>query len=154
MLWALLMPTLLLIDDEPSILHAFRRAFRDPDVVLLTAGTALEGVEMATQRQPDIVILDLNLPDQSGLEAFRRIHALDAGRPVIFITGLGPPDTAIEAIKLGAFEYLLKPLDPEQIRAVVKRAFEISRLSRVPAVVAEEEPVPERSDVLVGRTPA
>jgi nitrogen regulation protein NR(I) len=148
------MPTLLLIDDEPSILHAFRRAFRDPDVVLLTAGTALEGVEMATQRQPDIVILDLNLPDQSGLEAFRRIHALDARLPVIFITGHGTTDTAIEAIKLGAFEYLLKPLELEQIRAVVKRAFEISRLSRVPAVVAEEEPVPERSDVLVGRTPA
>ncbi len=148
------MPTLLLIDDEPSILHAFHRAFREPNVTLRTAGTAAEGVEAVRQHQPDAVILDLNLPDQSGLDAFRSIHALDARIPVIFITGHGTTDTAIEAIKLGAYEYLLKPLELEQIRSVVKRAFEISRLMHVPAVVAEEEPVPDRSDVLVGRTPA
>jgi two-component system nitrogen regulation response regulator GlnG len=147
------MPTLLLIDDEPSILHAFHRAFRDPSVRLMTASTASEGLGLVREHHPDVVILDLKLPDQSGLEALRSIQALDARIPVIFITGHGTTDTAIEAIKLGAFEYLLKPLELEQIRAVVQRAFEISRLMHVPAVVAEEGPAPEQSDALVGRTP-
>jgi two-component system nitrogen regulation response regulator GlnG len=148
------MPILLVIDDEPSIQHAFRRAFRAPEVNLLTASTAREGLEEVARHRPDVVILDLNLPDLSGLETFRRLHQIDARIPVIFITGHGTTDTAIEAMKLGAFDYLLKPLELAQLRELVGRAFEISRLMRVPAVMAEEGPVGGSSDVLVGRCPA
>jgi two-component system nitrogen regulation response regulator GlnG len=148
------MPTLLIIDDDASILHAFRRAFRGPDVALVTASTAAEGLELVTRHHPDVVILDVNLPDQSGLQAFQRVHELDARIPVIFITGHGTTDTAIEAIKMGAFDYLLKPVELPQLRELIGRAFEISRLMHVPAVLAEEEAVSEKSDVLVGRCPA
>ena len=58
-----------------------------------------------------MVVLDLNLPDMSGLDVFRRIRTIDARIPVIFITGHGTTETAIEAMKQGAFDYLLKPLD-------------------------------------------
>jgi DNA-binding NtrC family response regulator len=148
------MPTLLVIDDEPSILHAFRRAFRSPGVTLLTASTAEEGLQQAARAGPDVVVLDLKLPDLSGLEAFQRLQALDARTPVLFITGHGTTETAIEAMKHGAFDYLLKPLELGQVRERVARAFEISRLMRVPAVVADERPPPGPSDVLVGRSPA
>jgi two-component system nitrogen regulation response regulator GlnG len=148
------MPTVLLIDDEISILHAFRRALREPDITLVTAATATEGLEQLRHR-PDVILLDINLPDISGLEAFRRIRQLDARIPVIFITGHGTTDTAIEAMKLGAYDYLLKPLELPELRDKLARAFEISRLMHVPAVLpAEAEAPPGQSDILVGRCPA
>src|SRR5262245_32457501 len=147
------MPKLLVVDDEPSILHFFRRAFGEPEVTLLTAGTAAEGLSLVTSSHPDVVILDINLPDQSGLDAFRRIRELDAKIPVIFITGHGTTETAIDAMRLGAYEYLLKPLELDQLLDLVGRAFEISRLMRVPAVVPETAPTEGSADVLVGRCP-
>jgi two-component system nitrogen regulation response regulator GlnG len=148
------MPKLLVVDDETSILHFFRRAFRGPEVTLLTAGTAAEALEKVSQHHPDVVILDIHLPDQSGLEAFQRIHQLDAKIPVILITGHGTTATAIEAMRLGAYEYLLKPLELDQLSELVERAFAISRLMRVPAVVPQVGPIEESSDLLVGRGPA
>jgi two-component system nitrogen regulation response regulator GlnG len=146
------MPTLLIVDDEPGILQAFRRAYRTADV--FTAETAAEGLALAAVHRPDAIILDIQLPDMSGLDALGRLRALDARCPVIFITGKSTTDTAIEAMKLGAYEYLLKPLELSQLRQVVERAFAISRLMRVPAVVAEGGPVDERADAIVGRCPA
>lgn len=148
------MPTLLVIDDEAAILHAFRRAFRAPEVTLVTAGSAAEGLEMLDKHRPDAVILDINLPDESGLTLYGKLRQIDARVPILFITGLGTTDQAIEAMKLGAFDFLLKPLEIAAVRELVAKAFEISRLQRVPALVAEEEPVTETSDVLVGRCPA
>ena len=148
------MPTLLVIDDEASILFAFREVFRDSKVTLLTAATATEGLQKIVQVLPDVVILDVNLPDSNGLEVFRRIRAHDAKIPVIFITAQASTSTAIEAMKLGAYYYLLKPLELDELTTLVERALEISRLMRVPAVMAEEEPQPESADVLIGRSPA
>lgn len=148
------MPTLLIVDDEDSILTAFRRAFRDGTVGVTTASTAAEGLRLARERQPDAVVLDVQLPDRTGLEVLRDLQALDARCPVIFITGQGTTDTAIEAMKLGAFDYLLKPLELSHLRGVLDRAFAISRLMRVPAVVAADGPADDRADAIVGRCPA
>lgn len=151
------MPTLLVIDDEAAILHAFGRVFRAPDVRLLTASTAAEGLEVVASERPDTVILDINLPDQSGLQAYRQLRQIDARVPVLFITGHATTDQAIEAMKLGAFDFLMKPLDIKNLRELVQRAFEISRLMRVPALVSHEESatdIDDQSDILVGRCPA
>jgi two-component system nitrogen regulation response regulator GlnG len=97
----------------------------------------------------------VRLPDRTGLEVLRELRALDARCPVVFITGQGTTDTAIEAMKLGAFDYLLKPLELSLLRAVLDRAFAISRLMRVPAVVAADVPADDdRADAIVGRCPA
>ena len=97
------------------------------------------------ERAPDVVLLDLHLPDLSGLEVFQQIRRLDARIPVIFITGHGTTDTAIEAMKLGAFDYLLKPLDLHAAAArSSSEALEVSRLMRVPAVVAETPRIDDR----------
>ena len=148
------MPTLLIVDDEPSILTAFRRAFRDWPLNLVTAETAYDGLALAREHHPDVIILDVRLPDMSGLEALRSLRALDARSPVIFITGKSTTDTAIEAMKLGAYEYLLKPLELAQLRQVIQRALDISRLMHVPAVVAEADAADERADAIIGRCPA
>lgn len=98
------MPRLLVIDDEPSILHAFRRAFDDPQIELLTAETAAAGEHIVREDRPDVIVLDLNLPDRSGLECFENIKRIDRRIPVIFITGHGTVESAIEATKHGAFD--------------------------------------------------
>jgi two-component system, NtrC family, response regulator AtoC len=148
------MISLLVIDDEESILHAFRRAFRPPEFTLHVAGTAAEGLARAASVRPDVVILDVHLPDASGLDTFGQIHARDARVPVILITGHGTTDLAIEAIKHGAYDYLLKPLELPHLRELVSRAAATARLMTVPAVIPKGEPAPEKGDVLLGRCPA
>src|SRR6185312_5303096 len=130
------MATILVIDDEPSILHAFRRAFGDPEDTLETASEGSEGLELVARCRPDVVVL--NLTDMSGLDVFHRIRTIDARIPVFFITGPGTTETVIEAMKQGAFDYLLKPLDVARVRELVERAAAISRLMRIPAMVADE----------------
>src|SRR4029077_1585033 len=97
---------------------------------------------------PDVIVLDLQLPDRSGLELFREIHAAEPKRPVVFITAHGTADTAIEAMKGGAFDYLVKPVDFERLSQVLGRAFEAARLMSVPAVL----PTEDIGDRIVGRS--
>ena len=146
-------PTILVVDDDASVLHLFRKIFGDGDVQLITATSAGEGLKAIAAQKPDVVILDIMLPDKSGLDIFQRISDLDPKLPVIFITAGGTSDTAIEAMKLGAYDYLLKPLDVGQIREVVSRACEIRRFMYVPVGVAETA-ADTSSDVLVGRSAA
>jgi two-component system nitrogen regulation response regulator GlnG len=148
------MPTLLVVDDEPAILVAFRRAYRNTALEVATAEAASDALALFKQLRPDVVVLDVQLPDQTGLDLFRRIRAVDARTPVIFITGKTTTDTAIEAMKLGAYDYLFKPLELGPLRQTIDRALALSRLVHTPAVVAEEEAVDERADAIIGRCPA
>jgi two-component system nitrogen regulation response regulator GlnG len=143
------MPTLLVIDDEQSVRYSFRRVFEGGDVQVRTAATAAEGLHQLREHSPEVVVLDLQLPDRSGLEMFREIHALDPKRPVIFITAHGTTETAIEAMKSGAFDYLVKPVDLDRLSQLLERAFEAARLMRVPAVL----PAEPAGDPIVGRSP-
>jgi two-component system, NtrC family, nitrogen regulation response regulator GlnG len=133
------MPTLLVIDDEESVRYSFRRVFERDGVQVATARTAAEGLGQARENRPDVIVLDLQLPDQSGLEVFQELKALDPRRPVIFITAHGTTDTAIEAMKGGAFDYLVKPVDLERLSRILERAFEAARLMTVPARLPAEE---------------
>src|SRR5205807_200245 len=90
----------------------------------------------------------LQLPDRSGLEVFHDLHKLDPKRPVIFITAHGTTETAIEAMKRGAFDYLVKPVDLERLSQVLERAYEAARLAHVPAVL----PAEDSGDRIVGRS--
>src|SRR5262249_24457585 len=119
------------------------------DVRVLTAGTAATGLEQVRAHGPDVVVLDLQLPDRSGLEVFREIQALDPKRPVIFITAHGTTETAIEAMKGGAFDYLVKPVDLERLSQILERAFEAARLMHVHPVL----PAEDSGDRIVGRSP-
>jgi two-component system nitrogen regulation response regulator GlnG len=142
------MPTLLVIDDEQSVRYSFCRVFEGDNVHVLTARTAAEGLEQLKENRPDVIVLDLQLPDRSGLEVFQEIRTSDPKRPVIFITAHGTTETAIEAMKNGAFDYLVKPIDLERLSQILDRAFDAARLMQVPAVL----PAEEGGDRIIGRS--
>src|SRR5262245_32202190 len=144
------MPSLLLIDDEESVRYSFRCIFSEEGITVLTAATAAEGLALFTEQAPDVIVLDLQLPDRSGLDLFREVHGRAPKTPVVFITAHGTTQTAIEAMKGGAFDYLVKPLELERLSQVLARAFEAARLMGVPAVLPAEE---GHSDPIIGRSP-
>jgi two-component system nitrogen regulation response regulator GlnG len=146
---------LLVVDDDRAVRHTLRRVFEGNEVEVVTAATAEEGLLAARQRRPDVVLLDIMLPDRSGLETFGQIQELDPKVPVIFITAGEKSETAIKAMKLGAYDYLIKPLDSKQVRNLVSRAVQIRRSTHMPVDMAE--PALGDDDVrefLVGRCPA
>jgi two-component system nitrogen regulation response regulator GlnG len=142
------MRTLLVIDDEDSVRYSFRRVFECDDLRVLTARTAAEGLATVRDQNPDVVVLDLQLPDRSGLDLFPDLQALDPKRPILFITAHGTTETAIEAMKRGAFDYLVKPVDLDRLSQLIERAFEAARLMHVPAVL----PADDSGDRIVGRS--
>jgi two-component system nitrogen regulation response regulator GlnG len=143
------MPRILVIDDEESVRYSFRYVFEGDDMEVLTAGTAGEGLQLLLEQHPDVVLLDLKLPDRSGLDLYSQIRTVDPKRPVIFITAHGTTETAIEAMKQGAFDYLVKPVDLDRLSQILSRALEAARLMHVPALLTGEE----ASDRIVGRSP-
>jgi nitrogen regulation protein NR(I) len=148
-------PSLLVIDDDRSVAHVFYRGYQNSDVKVRSATTVQEGLESFAQEEPDIVILDIVLPDGSGLATFRQIHERAPRTPVIFITASGTSGTAIEAIKLGAFDYLQKPLDFPKVRELVDQALKIRRFMNVPVrVLGGAGTTAEEADAMVGRCPA
>src|SRR5262245_33644226 len=148
------MASLLLIDDDPALVpEQVRQAFPAPPRVEV-AGTGAEGLARVRAAPPDVILLDLRLPDQSGLEVYQQIRRIDARLPVIFITMAKGADAAIEAMKQGAYDYLFKPLDLQQLRRVVGEAFEVARRMRAPAVLAETAPDPDVEGAIVGSCPA
>jgi two-component system nitrogen regulation response regulator GlnG len=149
------MPRLLLVDDDPRLIQAQASHVLGPlGVAIDVAQSGTEALRHLAARTPDVILLDVRLPDLSGLEVYQRIRQLDARIPIIFITATTDANTAIEAMQQGAYDYLFKPLDPQQLRRVVSQALELTRLMREPAVVAEELPADDRGDAILGRCPA
>ena len=149
------MGQLLLVDDDPDLILAqIHHVFGASEYRIDVARTGEDGIDRVAERAPDVVLLDLRLPDLSGLEVYRRIRQIDARIPVVFITAATAAHHAIEAMKQGAYDYLIKPLDTQHLRRVVGQALELSRLSREPAVVAESPPEEECGDAIIGCCPA
>jgi two-component system nitrogen regulation response regulator GlnG len=149
------MPKLLIVDDEPGILYSLKAALETEDTAVVTAQTAALGIAAVAREKPDTVILDVRLPDMSGLDAFDRIRQIDPRLPVIIVTAHGGTDTAIEAMKRGAFEYLLKPIDLHQLDELVGKAFELRRIQATPTVFGDRAgPETGGTDQIVGRCPA
>src|SRR5271157_3229865 len=146
---------LLLIDDDPSLIPGqIRQAFPAPAHRVEVAGTGAEGIERVRARSPDVILLDLRLPDQSGLDVYQQIRKTDARIPVVFVTLAKSADAAIEAMKQGAYDYLFKPLDLHQLRRVVGEALEVVRRMREPAVLTDTAPEPDVDGAVVGSCPA
>jgi two-component system nitrogen regulation response regulator GlnG len=149
------MGRVLLVDDDPAImLDQVTHALGPQGIRIAVARTAEEGLRQVAAQLPDVILLDVHLPDLSGLETYQRIRQLDGRIPVIFITWAATADTAIEAMKEGAYDYLFKPLDLARLRNVVVQALELGRLMREPAVVAEAPPADDAGDAIIGRCPA
>ena len=149
------MAHLLLIDDDPDLIREqVRQAFPAPAHRVEVAGTGAEGLEYVRTDPPDVILLDLRLPDQSGLEVYEQIRRIDARIPVIFITMAKGADAAIEAMKHGAYDYLFKPLGLHQLRRVVEEAVDVARRMRMPTKVAHTVADPDVEGTILGGCPA
>ena len=149
------MDHLLLIDDDVALIpKQVRRAFPAPMYRVEVARTGAEGLARVRAGPPDVILLDLRLPDHSGLEVFQAIRQIDARIPVIFVTMAKTADAAIEAMRQGAYDYLFKPLDFGQLKRVVGEALEVARRMRAPAVLVETAPDIDVEGATIGRCPA
>jgi DNA-binding NtrC family response regulator len=153
------MAHVLLVDDDPVfIAEQVREAFPEHTVTVATSGTEGLGLVRSTP-PPDVVLLDLRLPDRSGLEVYEDIRGFDARLPVIFITIAKSADTAIEAMKRGAFDYVSKPIDFARLKLVVCEAIETGQQMRAPVTMLQQSTLDDESDpmgegVLFGACPA
>jgi len=147
------MATLLIVDDEPNVLYSLEKGLRQEALHVLTSATARSGIDAVREHHPDAVLLDVQLPDMSGIDALEEMRSLEPKLPVVMMTAHGTAETAIEAMKRGAFDYVLKPWKLAELKQIVDSALHTGHLSRVPAVF-EEAPQPDSGDYdrIIGRS--
>ncbi|MBE0713705.1 MAG: sigma-54 dependent transcriptional regulator [Candidatus Aminicenantes bacterium] len=125
-----MVPRILVIDDEKSIREVFSVLLGDHGFQVAVAENGRQGIEKAHLFEPDVVLLDMNLPDIPGLEVLAGLRELKPGPEIIIITAFGTIRNAVEATKLGAYAYLEKPIDNDELLLNVSRILEIRNLRR------------------------
>jgi two-component system, NtrC family, nitrogen regulation response regulator NtrX len=143
--------TICLIDDEPAILNTLSSILEDEGYQVLVAKSGLEALKIVRSEAPDLIILDIWMPEMDGLETLKRLRAQFPNILVVMMSGHGSIETAVKATKLGAYDYLEKPLDLEKVTILVRNALHQRKL--------EEENLNLRIQVerrfeLVGSSPA
>jgi two-component system nitrogen regulation response regulator GlnG len=141
------MDKLLLIDDEADVQYSFRRTFDSPEIELTTATSGEEGLRLIPKLKPNLVMMDIRMGGMNGLETLRRLRQIDARLPVIMMTAYGTTQTAIEAMKLGAYDYLLKPFDVPKLKQIV---FDALKAARAMKQVVSYQPLLESEDYDLG----
>jgi nitrogen regulation protein NR(I) len=141
------MAKLLLVDDEADVQYSFRRIFNSPEIELTTAASGEEGLKLIPKLKPDLVIMDIRMGGINGLETLRRIRQIDSKLLVILMTAYGTTQTAIEAMKLGAFDYLLKPFDVPKLKEIINGALKTARDMKQ---VVSYQPLLESEDYELG----
>ena len=116
------MSKLLLIDDEADVQYSFRRIFDSPEIELTTASSGEEGLKIIPKLKPDLVLMDIRMGGMSGIETLRKLRATEPKLLVILMTAYGTTQMAIEAMKYGAYDYLLKPFDVPKLKEIVAGA--------------------------------
>ena len=141
------MDKVLLIDDEADVQYSFRRIFDSPEIEVATANSGEEGIAIVPRVKPDLVIMDIRMGGISGLETLRRLRDSYPKLLVIMMTAYGTTQTAIEAMKLGAYDYLLKPFDVPRLKEIVTNALKAARDMKQ---VVSYQPLLESEDYDVG----
>ena len=143
-------PRILVVDDKPNMLGLFSKILRDVGDVV-TADGGRRGIERLDAERFDVVVTDIRMPDVDGREVLRHARSLPKPPEVILMTAFATLETAIEALRLGAYDYLTKPFDPDDARAVVERALSKRGVEPKKSTTATNV---ERWEGLVGRSPA
>jgi len=121
-------PSILIVDDEPSILQSFEGLLTDEGFEVVTASNGYEALKIIEQDPPDIVLLDIWMPGIDGLETLKEIRATNPHIPVIMVTGHGTIETAVNATKIGAFDFIEKPLSIDKVIVEINNALNFRRL--------------------------
>src|SRR6059036_2592838 len=118
----------LVVDDQDSIRHFVSKALEEDGYAVQTTASVREAREAIERDMPDLAILDLKLPDGTGLELLREIKRVQSEVPVIVMTAFGELETAVEAMSAGAFWFVKKPFQNEELLALIERARESHKL--------------------------
>lgn len=145
------MSKILVVDDEPSVLLAFQELLQSGGHEVATATRAEAALSALGEARFDLVIMDVCLSGMNGLDALRKIKQEQTTLPVIVMTAHGTMQTAIEATKLGAFDYHLKPFDPGAMMDTIEKALACTRLSRTGVLLDPESNEAWTGDVIVGK---
>src|SRR5258706_11869082 len=146
-------PVVLVVDDDPGVRESFRLILEDHyDVTDVPDGpTALDVVRTSTV---DLVLLDIRLPGMDGIEVLERIKVLDEGIEVILVTAVKTVRTAVDAMKLGAFDYLTKPFEEDELLSLSRRALERRALGRAVAFLPSAPGRAHHRQGIIGPPPA
>jgi CheY-like chemotaxis protein len=123
--------TIVLVDDEPAALRGFERTLRSAGYQVEAFVSAREAIARVSAGGVHVVVSDISMPEMSGVELLRTIRAHDADLPVVLVTGLPAIESATDAVEYGAFKYIVKPVEPEDLRNAVERARKLYRLARM-----------------------
>jgi DNA-binding NtrC family response regulator len=129
----------LIIDDEVSFSEVLKKRLTKRGFMVRTAGNGREGLEALREKQADVIVLDMRMPEMDGVETFRAIKELDPAAEVIFLTGHVDTDTACIGLEMGAFDYCLKPIDIDTLHDKVMDAAERKRLADDTGTDSESE---------------
>jgi len=141
------MSKLLLIDDEEDVRYSLQRILATEEIELATAASGEEGLKVIPKFKPDLVLMDVRMTGMTGLETLRKIRATDPKLLVILMTAYGTTQTAIEAMKLGAYDYILKPFDIAKLKELIANALKAARDMKQ---VVSYEPLLQSEDYELG----
>ena len=154
------MAQILIVDDDAQLRQSFGKLLEADGFEVRTAASGEAGVDEVAALAPDLVVMDVRMTGITGIEAMQRMRAQVPGLPVIIMTAYGGTETAIEATKLGAFDYILKPFDIPDILRLIHQALEAGRLTRERVAVDLEQGLEQgldndpQGDALVGQSRA
>ncbi|MCK5075393.1 MAG: sigma-54-dependent Fis family transcriptional regulator, partial [Calditrichia bacterium] len=121
-------PTIITIDDEEMIRKSFRHYLEDYNFDIIEADNGKTGLEIIYKTNPDLVLLDLRMPEMDGMTALKEIRKINKTVPVLIMTAYGTIESAVEAVKNGAYDYLTKPVTPDRLRTIIPKAIEHNKL--------------------------
>lgn len=140
------MNRILVVDDEDGVRYSFKRAFGS-SYDITTAETGQEALHEIERSSPEVIFLDIRMPELSGLEVLRRIKEYFPKLPVIIMTAYDDTDTAIEAMKLGAFDYIPKPFENPEIRRLIEKGLEAYRMMK-DTILFQGEPGGRENEII------
>lgn len=143
---------ILIVDDDPSILRSYEKFLTSEGYSIMTAVNGLEGYDKIEKENPDLVLMDINMPGMTGLELLERLQKEAGSRMpmIIAITAYGDMTAAIKAIQLGAYDFLTKPIPLEKLRLTIKRSFEKIKMSETVAFAVDTAAI--EPDAVIGRS--
>lgn len=146
--------TILIIDDEKDVHYSFRRLLQSEPFEILTAESGDEGIKLAKKHNPDLIVMDIRMGNQSGLDTLKDLRQYNPKQLVIMMTAYGTSQTAIEAMKLGAYDYVLKPFDIPQLKELLARAMEAAKAMQEIVTFPSRLNPEDARQTIVGNSPA
>ena len=146
------MQTILIVDDDKSIRYSLKRMLEE-NFSVLTAQNGDEALARVKESTPDLVIMDIKMPGRSGIEVLKEIKLVDPKSLVILMTAYGTTETAIEAMKYGAFDYILKPFPIPQMKELVQKAITLRKLMKEGVSYASEPDQQKEEEQIIGSSP-